>query len=509
VYFEKPFLKLERLLLSTLATWPRSRRLFSESMLSFVGDKLWIRRLIETELGIPPGKIQFCEHHLSHAASCFLVSPFPDAAILTVDGVGEWTTTSIAVGRGSQIELLDEIRFPHSLGLLYSAFTAFLGFEVNEGEYKVMGMAPFGVPQFIDEVRRLIRFHADGSFDLDLSYFSFQHSTQSTYSRKFQQLFGDPRQPGAEFDPTEPAARHYADIAASIQAVIEQAILQLACRARERTGINRLCLAGGVALNSAANGRLLREAGFDDIYIQPAAGDSGGALGAALYGWHMIENRPRGAILDRADLGEALPDAARSLDAAGVAYERMPEQRLTDEVVSRLASGKVVAWVQGRFEWGPRSLGQRSILADPRRREMRDHVNAAIKFRETFRPFAPSVLADRAEEFFDLPDARRLYPARFMLYVVPVHERRRSEIPAVTHVDGTARPQVVHSATSPLYHGLISRFEECTGVPALLNTSFNLRGEPIVASPSDALSTFERSGLDALVIDDCLIDKPR
>lgn len=509
VYFEKPFLKLERLLVSTLATWPRSRQVFTESMLSFVGDKLWIRRLIETELGVPSRRILFSEHHLSHAASCFFVSPFEEAGILTIDGVGEWATTSIAAGRGNRIEMLEEIRFPHSLGLLYSAFTAFLGFEVNEGEYKVMGMASFGKPNFLDEVHRLIHFAADGSFELDLSYFSFHQSTTATYSSKFQKLFGPPRVPGGSFDASNASSRRYADIAASIQAVIEEAVLRLVRRTRDRTGMNRLCLAGGVALNSAANGRLLLEGGFDDIYIQPAAGDSGGALGAALYAWHMVENRPRSVVLDRADLGQSWPDAAQILDKQGVTYRRLPEGPMLDEVAARLAAGEVVGWMQGRFEWGPRSLGQRSILADPRRAGMRDHVNAAIKFREAFRPFAPSVLAAHAEEFFALDHAPQQWPARFMLYVVPVRQQHRATIPAVTHVDGTARPQVVHQSSSPLYHALIDRFAQRTSVPVLLNTSFNLRGEPIVASPLDALSTFTRSDLDALVINDCVVEKNR
>jgi carbamoyltransferase len=505
VYFEKPFLKLERLLVSSLATWPRSLRLFSESMLSFAGDKLWIRRLIEQELSLPADRILFCEHHMSHAASAFLVSPFDEAAILTIDGVGEWTTTSIGAGRANHIQLLEEIRFPHSLGLLYSAFTAFLGFEVNEGEYKVMGMAPYGRPRFVEDVRRVVRLGADGSFELDLSYFSFTYSTHRTYSAKFEQLFGPPRRPGAPFDPHDAECRRYADTAASIQIVTEEAILNLARRARQKTGMARLCLAGGVALNSVANGRLLRESGFDDIYIQPAAGDSGGALGAALFAWHMAEGKPRGKPLDRADLGEAHPQAREVLDRSSVVYRRLDEERMVDEVARRLAAGQVIGWFQGRFEWGPRSLGQRSILADPRRADMKDRVNSAVKFRESFRPFAPSVTAASAAEHFDI-DAIG-YPARFMLYVVPVRESSRDLLPAITHVDGTARPQVVHHAACPKYHSLIERFAQQSGVPVLLNTSFNLRGEPIVASPADALATFHHSGLDALVIEDCLIEK--
>lgn len=499
VYFEKPFLKLERLLVSALSHWPRSRGLFTESMLSFAGDKLWIRSLLERELEAPPDRVLFSEHHLSHAASAFFPSPFEEAAILTVDGVGEWTTTSIGVGRGSSIRLLEELHFPHSLGLLYSAFTAFLGFAVNEGEYKVMGMAAYGEPRFREEVLRTVTLAADGSFALNLDYFRFPYSLESPYTRRFEALFGPPRIPESPFDPSGATCRRYADIAASIQAVTEEAMLGLARRARDRTGLSRLCLAGGVALNSAANGKLLRQSGFERIYIQPAAGDSGAALGAALFAWHMVECRPRSLRMDRADFGESYgPDPG---------WQRLGEERLVEEVAQLLAAGKVAGWFQGRFEWGPRSLGQRSILADPRQPGMQARVNAAIKFREPFRPFAPAVPVAHAGRYFDLPAAAEQDPARFMLYVVPVREEYRAALPAVTHVDGTARPQVVHPETSPLFHRLLERFGALTGVPVLLNTSFNVRGEPIVASPQDALRTFHASGLDALAIEDCLIQK--
>jgi carbamoyltransferase len=507
VFFEKPFLKLERLLVSTLVTWPRSRALFSESMISFLGNKVWIRSRLEEELRVPRAKIFFSEHHLSHAASAFLVSPFAESAILTVDGVGEWTTTSIGVGKGNQIRLLEEIRFPHSLGLLYSAFTAFLGFEVNEGEYKVMGMAPYGKPRYVDEVRRVVNLRGDGAFDLNLDYFEFQHSTQRAYNRRFERLFGAPRQPDAPFDPEEPNSRRYADIAASIQGVMEEAMLGLARRARERTGMKRLCIAGGVALNSVANGRLMRELELDEIYIQPAAGDSGGALGAALFAWHMVEGHPREFLMDRADWGETHTDASRWLDRQSVAHRRLPVHELIDHVADLIAQGRVVGWFQGRFEWGPRSLGHRSILANPGLPEMKDRVNRAVKFREPFRPFAPSLTAGCASEYIDLASPEQHYPARFMLYVVPVREEQRTRLPAVTHVDGTARPQVVHANVQPLFHALLQKTAEKTGFPVLLNTSFNLRGEPIVASPVDALHTFSASALDALVIEDCLIQK--
>ena len=425
VFFEKPFVKFERLLLTSLQTFPRSHGVFREAMVSWLGDKLWIRALIQRRLGVPPQKILFSEHHLSHAASAFFCSPFNDAAILTVDGVGEWTTASMGVGHGTDIRLLKEIRFPHSLGLLYSAFTAFLGFEVNDGEYKVMGMAPFGQPRYVDKMRKLIRIAADGSFELDLDYFAFHHSRSQTFNRRFVELFGPPRDPRADFfTPSsghpahlgerpkdyEALARenqHYADVAASIQAMTEEALLAMARATRRETGLPRLCLAGGVALNSVANGRLLREAGFDELYVQPAAGDSGGAVGAALYAYHAVFGRPRSLVMEHASWGEAhAPDAVeRFLRDQNIPYERvLDEERLVTQVAAWLAEGQVVGWSQGRFEWGPRALGHRSILADPRRAAMKAIVNTKIKFREPFRPFAPSVLVERAEEYFVLPE---------------------------------------------------------------------------------------------------------
>jgi carbamoyltransferase len=498
VFYEKPFLRLERLLVSTLRTFPRSRRVFQEAMISWLGDKIWVRHHIEHRLGVPGSRIFFTEHHTSHAASAFLASPFQSAAILTVDGVGEWATTMIAVGHGSEIRVLEELRFPHSLGLLYSAFTAFLGFEVNEGEYKVMGLAPYGQPRHIDKVRKLIRFQQDGTFDLDLTYFAFQHSTDRTFSRKFVALFGEPRR--AEHD-----WRPYADLAASVQAVTEEAMLGLARRARERTGLTKLCLAGGVALNSVANSRILRDAGFDEIYVQPAAGDSGGALGAALLG-----SEQRAFVMEHASWGAEYPQAANALRAEDVAFTEFDyEERLLGRVVDLLTEGRVVGWFQGRFEWGPRSLGNRSILADARRADMKERVNSAVKFREPFRPFAPSVTAECADAWFGLKRLPEHYPARFMLYVVPVREERRGAIPAVTHVDGSARVQVVHRSANARYHQLLKTFAASTGVPVLLNTSFNVRGEPIVASPADALRTWRASGLDAVVFENCIVDKLR
>jgi carbamoyltransferase len=528
VFFEKPFVKFERLLLTSLATFPRSHGVFREAMVSWLGDKLWIKHLIQRRLGVSPDRILFSEHHLSHAASAFFCSPFDEAAILTVDGVGEWATASLGTGRGSELRLHKEIHFPHSLGLLYSAFTAFLGFEVNEGEYKVMGMAPFGQPRYVDQVRKLITVAADGSFELNMEYFAFHHSRSETFSSKFVDLFGRPRDPTADFftaasgypayfgerpagfDNLARQNQHYADVAASIQAVVEDTLLTMARAARQETGLRQLCLAGGVALNSVANGRILREAGFDELYIQPAAGDGGGAVGAALWAYHAVLGRPRAFVMEHAAWGEAHgPDAIEGfLASAGVPYERIEaEDTLIVRIVDRLQEGKVVGWSQGRFEWGPRALGQRSILADPRRADMKDIVNTKIKFREPFRPFAPSVLVERTQEYFALPDAARHYPARFMLYVVDVQPGKRGTVPAITHVDGTGRLQTVRREPNPRYYGLIEAFGDATGVPLLLNTSFNLKGEPIVNTPAEAYHTFRHSGMDVLVLGDCVIEK--
>ena len=528
VFFEKPFVKFERLLLSSMQTFPRSHRVFREAMITWLGDKLWIKHLIQKRLGIAPTRILFSEHHLSHAASSFFCSPFEEAAILSVDGVGEWTTASIGIGKGTEIRLLKEIRFPHSIGLLYSAFTAFLGFEVNEGEYKVMGMAPFGTPKYVDKVHKLIRIGNDGSFELDLDYFCFHYSTDQTFSRKFTDLFGPSRDPKAYFfTPTSgypsyfgekpgnygelaKQNQYYADVAASIQAVTEEAVLQLAKSAYKETGLKQLCMAGGVALNSVANARILRETPFERLYIQPSAGDGGGALGAALYGYHAVLGKPRNFVMEHAYWGEEhSPEAVQKfLENAGIRYRHFQdEDKLITYVVDRLQSGKVIGWSQGRFEWGPRALGSRSILADPRRTDMKDIVNVKIKFREPFRPFAPSILAERAEEYFTLPQADKQYPARFMLYVVDVKEDKREVLPAITHVDGTGRLQTVCRDVSPKYYRLIETFGEATGTPVVLNTSFNLKGEPIVNTPEEAFHTFSQSGMDTLVLGEYVIEK--
>ncbi len=528
VFYEKPFVKFERILTTAVQVVPKSWKVFGDAMTTWLLDKLWVKNLIRQELGIPASRILFSEHHLSHAASTFLCSPFDDAAILTVDGVGEWATATMGVGKGTDIKLLREIRFPHSVGLLYSAFTAFLGFEVNEGEYKVMGMAPYGEPKYVDKVRKLIRLDNDGSFWLDMSYFCFHHSSTQTYNQKFLDLFGEPRDPSwhfftersgypSYFEPkpanyAELAAKnqYYADVAASIQQVTEEIVLGMVRALHRETGLDKICMAGGVALNSVANGRIIRETPVREVFVQPAAGDGGGALGAALYAYHCALGNPRRFVMRHAYWGAeygqgAVNDFLRQSGARYQVYGR--EDDLLDAVVEHLCAGHVVGWSQGRFEWGPRALGSRSILADPRRTDMKEIVNVKIKFREPFRPFAPSVLADAAERYFDLPDAPKHYPARFMLYVVDVKEGQDAVLPAITHVDGTARLQTVHEAESPLYHRLIKRFGDATGVPVVLNTSFNLKGEPIVNTPANAFSTFMRSGMDALVVGNCLVRK--
>jgi carbamoyltransferase len=529
VFFEKPFRKLDRILASVLQTYPQSWAVFRESMISWIIDKMWVASTLQSELGIDRSKVLFSEHHLSHAASAFLCSPFDEAAILTVDGVGDWVTASCGVGKGNDIRRTKHIEFPHSLGLLYSAFTAFLGFEVNEGEYKVMGMAPYGKPRYADKVWKVVRQDSDGSFSLDMDYFTFHHSTNRMYSRKMVELFGDPRpremafftnatgfpkyfgEPPANYAELCKVNEHYADIAASIQHVTEELLVGMAQNLQKETGQKKLCIAGGVGLNSVANSRILREAGFDDIYIQPAAGDSGAAIGAALWAYNSLLGNPRTFCMKHAYWGKHYSDGEISsfLTANNIQHRRYDhDSDLLDQTVARLTNGKVIGWYQGRFEWGPRALGNRSILADPRNPGMKDIVNSKIKFREPYRPFAPSVLAEKAEDYFELPDAVNRYPARYMLYVTPVKPEQRKNLPAVTHEDGTARLQTVFRDENPRYYGLIERFGQATGVPVVLNTSFNLRGEPIVTTPANAFSTFSKSEMDSLVLGNFIVDKP-
>jgi carbamoyltransferase len=529
VFFEKPFRKLDRILASVLQTYPQSWKVFRESMISWIVDKMWVASTLQSELGVERSKILFSEHHLSHAASAFLCSPYEEAAILTVDGVGDWVTATCGVGKGNEIRRTKHIEFPHSLGLLYSAFTAFLGFEVNEGEYKVMGMAPYGKRRYADKVWKVVRQDSDGSFSLDMDYFTFHYSTDRMYSRKMVELFGEPRpremaffteatgfpkyfgEPPANYSELCRVNEHYADIAASIQHVTEELLLGMARNLQKETGQKKLCMAGGVALNSVANSRILRETDFDEIYIQPAAGDSGAAVGAALWAYNSLLGKPRTFCMKHAYWGQSYSDAdiLSFLTASNIKHRHVEnDDALLDQTVERLTSGKVVGWYQGRFEWGPRALGNRSILADPRNPGMKDIVNSKIKFREPYRPFAPSVLAERAEDYFELPNATQQYPARYMLYVTPVKPDRRRNLPAVTHEDGTARLQTVFREENPRYYGLIERFGNATGVPVVLNTSFNLRGEPIVTTPANAFSTFSRSEMDSLVLGNFIVDKP-
>lgn len=529
VFYEKPLVKFGRILLNTLGAYPRSAAVWQEAMIAWMGDKLWIKTHIMNRIGVKPNKILFCDHHMSHAASAFFASPFDDAAVMTIDGVGEWTTTTLGEACGSfengeanSINLFAEQRYPNSLGLLYSAFTAFLGFKVNSGEYKVMGMAPYGEPRYMDKVHKLIDIRSDGSFKLNMDYFAFHFSPESTINQKFLDLFGEPRHEESEFftsktNPeraTSQAAleknQYYADIAASIQAVTEEALLNMAKELHRRTGKKNLVMAGGVALNSVANYRLLTETPFENLYVQPAAGDDGGALGAALWAYHILLKKPRKFIMTQAYWGkEYSPDEIkRFLDSNSASYKTYKnDDDMLDEVADMITQGNVVGFYQGRFEWGPRALGNRSILADPRREEMKEIVNVKIKFREPFRPFAPVVLAERATEYFDFPDSPDLYPPRFMLMVTPVKENKQKEVPATTHAGGTGRLQSVTSQDNYRYYEVIRRFGEKTGTPVILNTSFNLRGEPIVNTPDNAWFTFTKSGIDALAIGPYLVKK--
>ncbi|HEX68516.1 MAG TPA: hypothetical protein ENG13_05600 [bacterium] len=504
VFYEKPFLKLERIFVNLINTFPRSHRLFPEILWAWIKEKLWIKIRLARYLGIEEEKILFLEHHLSHASSCFYPSPFKESAILTVDGVGEWATCTMGVGKDKEIKILKEIHFPHSLGLLYSTFTAFLGFQVNEGEYKVMGMAPYGKPRYREKMDKLVKVYPDASFELNLDYFAYPYSLTYPYSRKFIDLFGEPRKKEEShiLDP------HYADIAATIQKFTEELMLKLAHRLYEETKLPNLCLAGGVALNCVANGRIIRETPFKNIFIQPSAGDGGGAMGACLYVYHALLGNERKFVLENVYLGEEYgeEEIKKDLEEEGIAYHYFEKkEELLEKVVDDLCEGKVVGWFQGRFEFGPRALGNRSILADPRKKEMKEIVNRKVKFREPFRPFAPSVIQERVKDFFEVEE---LYPPlKFMLLTFPVKEKERENIPAITHVDGSARLQVVSEKDNPIYWRLLKKFEERTGYPLLLNTSFNLKGEPIVNTPKEAISTFSRSGLDVLVMGKFYVSK--
>mgnify|MGYP003962618719 FL=1 len=530
VFYDKPFLKFERLLETYLAFAPRGFNSFRKAVPLWLKEKLFQKKMLCDELhkfgfeGNLANRLLFSEHHLSHAASAFFPSPFPKAAILTMDGVGEWATTSLALGKENKIEILKEIHFPHSIGLLYSAFTYYTGFKVNSGEYKLMGLAPYGEPKYAQQILdHLIDLKADGSFRLDLSYFNYCTGLTMT-STRFHDLFeGPPR--SAESQLTQ----KHMDIAASIQKVTEEVVLRLARSLIKETGEKNLCLAGGVALNCVANGKVLREGGQNHLWIQPASGDAGGALGAALAAYHLHLEQPRqlsssGDSMEGSYLGPMFPDEeiAKRLEGMSARFEVLEEDELIRSCVEILQEGKAVGWFQGRMEFGPRSLGARSILGDARSPQMQSVLNLKVKFRESFRPFAPSVLREDVSEWFDLDT-----DSPYMLLVADISKKYqrpmtdeqkqlfgieklnvpRSDIPAITHVDYSARIQTVHRETNPRYHKLLSAFKSRTGCPVLVNTSFNVRGEPIVCTPEDAFRCFMGTGIEALAIGNCFLRK--
>lgn len=523
VFYEKPLKKLDRILHSSISDGVVNAAYLNKAMQSWIqSDRLSFAQRIHEETGIDKAKVRSITHHLSHAASAFFCSPFTEATVITLDGVGEWETVTVSVGRGNDLQKLYSISFPDSIGLFYSAFTAFLGFEVNEGEYKVMGMAGFGKPLYADKIRSLVRMNEDGGFSLDQTYFNFRQLTKLPFTERLIDLLGPPRKPESVFlvedkegdkqntKEIESSSRHYANIAASVQVVTEELILHIAETATRRTGIASIALAGGVALNSLANARLLALTG-NRLFVQPAAGDSGAALGAALWQSVAVEGASRPAAFSNPYLGESWAGRVESeLREIGVrTYQRYDDfDELAVEVAGLLAKNIVIGWMQGRFEWGARALGARSILANPCSQDMKRVVNEKIKLREPFRPFAPAVLESYASKYFDIDSSIDCSePANFMLAVFNVKDLMKDRIPAVTHVDGTARVQIVRREVSPRFHTLISAFHKITGIPVLLNTSFNLRGEPIVNSPRDALNTFSLSGMDFLVIENCIINK--
>ncbi|MFN8544408.1 MAG: carbamoyltransferase [Candidatus Binatia bacterium] len=523
-FYDKPLRKFERLLEQYLGVAPKGLRSFLTAMPVWMKEKLFTKDLILKELPDFAGELLFTEHHESHAASAFYPSPFASAAVLTMDGVGEWATSSYGVGKGKDLELLAEIHYPHSLGMLYSAFTYYTGFKVNSGEYKVMGLAPYGEPKYVDRIfEKLMQLKDDGSFKLDMRYFDYLHGLTMT-NAAFAELFGGPAR-----QPESPVTQREMDLARSIQVVTEEVVLRMARHVQRETGETNLCLAGGVALNCVGNGRLLREGPFERLWIQPAAGDAGGAVGVALAIYHKVLGQPRtvpanGDGMAGSYLGPAYTDAEIEtfLRSVGAVYRRLPTDEMLERTAALLAAEKVVGWLQGRMEFGPRALGGRSILGDPRSTKMQSIMNLKIKYRESFRPFAPSVLREHVAEWFELEG-----DSPYMLLVAPVRREHRiamtaeqerlfgieklhvprSTIPAVTHVDYSARIQTIHRETNPLYHGLITRFYAKTGCPLVVNTSFNVRGEPIVMSPRDAYLCFMRTEMDALVMGSCVLEK--
>jgi carbamoyltransferase len=496
-FYDKPFIKFERILLTYLATFPRSIPSFLKAIPIWLHQKLWLPQEIEKRLGYQ-GKVLFIEHHQSHAASAFYPSPFKEAAILTLDGVGEWATATHGIGKDKEIELFDTIKFPHSLGLLYSALTYYLGFKVNSAEYKVMGLAPYGEPKYYDKMmEELIDVKEDGSFWMNMKYFAYDYGLTMT-NAKFDKLFGGPpRQPETKLD------QHHKDLAASVQKVTETIVLRMADDIYKKTGMKNLCMAGGVALNCVANGKLIKQTPFEGFFVQPAAGDAGGAAGVALFLFHHILGNKRMEPITHSYYGPEFSheEIKEYLDSHNIKYHLLERQELLEKTARLIDEQNVIGWFQGRMEFGPRALGNRSIIADARNPKNQEVVNLKIKFRESFRPFAPSVLAERCSDYFELDR-----PSPYMLLVAQVHEKKRV-IPSVTHVDGSARIQTVTRDVNPLYYDLIKEFENQTGCPVIINTSFNVRGEPIVCTPHDAYMCFMRTNMDYLVMDRFLLDK--
>jgi len=507
VFYERPMLKFDRILTTALRAFPRSWRMFPKAMKNTLGEKVWVRGIISSHLGVPAKKILFTEHHQSHAAAAFLTAPTRRAAILTADGVGEWATMTAGLGERepggtTSLTLLREIRFPHSLGMLYSTFTAYLGFKVNEDEYKVMGLAGYGQPTLVDAVRRVIRRTPDGAFALNLDYFDFHTTAARSYSRRFVELFGPPRNPFEPIDLETESGRRFADIAASVQRVLEDILVDVAGALQRETGARDLCLGGGVALNGVANARILAESGFERVFVPPAPGDAGCAIGAALYADRLHFRNADRDVPDHPFWGPPVSgaDLARIAAEDGQQVVECAEEAIVDAAADDLMSGRIVGWMEGALEFGPRALGHRSILAAPHDAAMRDRINREIKYREQFRPFAPVVPIEAADRYFDLPrGGARL--ARFMSGVFPVRPQWREQLAAITHVDGTARVQTLERAMAPRLYALLEEYGRRSGVPVLLNTSFNLAGEPIVNRAVEGYSTFLRCGIDVLVAD--------
>lgn len=496
-FYDKPFTKFDRILQTYFATWPKSLPSFLKAMPVWIKEKIWVPQTIQKNLGYH-GPVLFAEHHVSHAASAFLVSPFREAAIITMDGVGEWDTTTYGTGRGNDIQLHKSIFFPHSLGLLYSAFTYYLGFRVNSAEYKVMGLAPYGKPVYYDIIKEhLIDVKEDGSFKLNMEYFVYDWALRMT-GRKFDHLFGNPRR-----EPESPLTQFHKDVAASLQKVTDEVVVNLANHVYRETNLPSLCMAGGVALNCVANSKVLKQTPFKDVFIQPAASDAGGAVGVALYIYNTVLNHERTFVWQNAFLGPEFSDETIGgfLSSLGVEHRKLDRHDLLTTVARLIAEQNVIGWFNGRMEFGPRALGSRSIIADARNPENWQRVNLKIKFRESFRPFAPAVLEERTADYFEFDR-----PSPYMLFVAQVREERR-EVPAITHVDGSARLQTIRRADHPMFYDLIKEFERLTGCPIIINTSFNVRGEPIVCTPQDAFRCFMRTEMDYLVLGSYVLDK--